>query len=184
MSQSPATPNKPSSQVGQTTGSSTQKPALGSWVNRSSLHEPSPASTYGETTAGDSIPATPQDVDGHDQGAALLDSLCAASLNDSVDRGSGSPFPARPAKSLGRAEKHSMICRDSSPQSDVSPFNKRSNSPVKADCPEPNTENPAWRKHGDFIRSSHGEDPFMVSHNQATRLASTGKSEKGISQAA
>ena len=32
---------------------------------RSSLHEPSPASTYGETIAGDSIPATPQDVIGH-----------------------------------------------------------------------------------------------------------------------
>lgn len=29
------------------------------------MHEPSPASTYGETAAGDSIPATPQADGGH-----------------------------------------------------------------------------------------------------------------------
>ncbi|KAL9030002.1 MAG: hypothetical protein Q9196_001832 [Gyalolechia fulgens] len=215
MSQSPATPNKPSGGAGKTAVSSTEKPALESWVMHTSLHEPSPASTYGETTAGDSIPATPQDADGHvpqlhitalplscllhallqsqrrvsdlgkDQTAALLDSLRAASLNDSVDRGSGSPFPARVAKSFGRAEQRSIIRRDPGPQSDLSPSNKRSNkdtsvSPVKQDRHEPNIENPSWRKHGDFIRSSQGEDPFMISHNQATRLASTGGIEGGF----
>ncbi|KAI4171137.1 MAG: hypothetical protein LQ343_004473 [Gyalolechia ehrenbergii] len=188
MSQSPATPNKPSGEAGKTAVSSTEKPALGSRAVRSSLHEPSPASTYGETNAGDSIPATPQDVDGHDQTAALLDSLRAVSLNESVDHGSGSPFPVRVAKSFGRTEQQSMIRRDSGPQSDLDLSNKRSNkdtsgSPIKEDRHEPNIENPSWRKHGDFIRSSQGEDPFMVSHNQATHLASTGKSPKEPSQA-
>lgn len=78
MSQSPATPNKPSGEAGKTAVSSTEKPALGSRAVRSSLHEPSPASTYGETNAGDSIPATPQDVDGH--GTSTLGALTTSAL--------------------------------------------------------------------------------------------------------
>lgn len=78
MSQSPATPNKPSDEAGKTALSSTEKPFLGSRVVRSSLHEPSPASTYGETTVGDSIPATPQDVGSH--GMSVPATLASSAL--------------------------------------------------------------------------------------------------------
>ena len=66
MSHSPATPNK----NGQHPAESSPKSGLPSTENltsttkiqRASLHEPSPASTYGGTT-GSSVPATPQDID-------------------------------------------------------------------------------------------------------------------------
>ncbi|KAL8669443.1 MAG: hypothetical protein Q9168_005968 [Polycauliona sp. 1 TL-2023] len=43
---------------------STQEPSSALRVRHSSLHERSPASTYGETTAGDSVPAAAQVVEG------------------------------------------------------------------------------------------------------------------------
>lgn len=78
MSQSPTTPNKPSGGAGKMAASSADMPAVYSSVVRSSLHEPSPASTYGETTAGDSIPATPQDVECH--GKSSIDALPTSAL--------------------------------------------------------------------------------------------------------
>lgn len=69
MSHAPATPSKSRAEAGVLTVFSTEKSALASGNMRSSLNEPSPASTYGETTAGDSIPATPQDTG--DQGTYL-----------------------------------------------------------------------------------------------------------------
>lgn len=78
MSQSPATPNKPSGAASKAAVSSIEKPAVGSSAVRSSLHEPSPASTYGETTAGDSIPATPQGVECH--GTSSVDALTTSAL--------------------------------------------------------------------------------------------------------
>ena len=95
----------------------------------------------------------------------------AASLNDSVDRGSGSPLPPRAAKSFGRPEQHSIIACDVGTQPGSSPSKKLSSqdmmvSPVREDCHQSSMETPSWRKHGDFIRSTQGEDPFTFSHNE------------------
>ncbi|KAI4168588.1 MAG: hypothetical protein LQ348_007461, partial [Seirophora lacunosa] len=59
------TPSKPIDKFAKLTTSPTEKSNVASRIMRSSLHEPSPASTYGETNAGDSIPATPQDFNDH-----------------------------------------------------------------------------------------------------------------------
>lgn len=48
------------------------------------MHEPSPASTYGETAAGDSIPATPQ-ADG-DHGKCLFLFLSLLLLSSAIIR--------------------------------------------------------------------------------------------------
>jgi len=64
MSQSPATPSKNGKHAVESSPKSamrsTEKPTSTSKVHQASLHEPSPASTYGDT-AGSSVPATPQD---------------------------------------------------------------------------------------------------------------------------
>ena len=67
MSYSPATPDK-SFKDSSVYSTKIAVPALEklstSKVKQSSHHEPSPASTYGDTAAGDSVPATPQQIDG------------------------------------------------------------------------------------------------------------------------
>lgn len=69
MSQSPATPNKHSDGVNKHSSKvalpSLEKLASASRVKHASLYEPSPASTYGDTAAGDSVPATPFEVNSH-----------------------------------------------------------------------------------------------------------------------
>ena len=62
MSQSPATPDKSIdglSKYPKVAVPSLEKLASSSRVRNESIHEPSPASTYGDTAAGDSVPATP-----------------------------------------------------------------------------------------------------------------------------
>ena len=68
MSHSPATPDK----AGVLTNGSEPNAPLPSTDKlidtskvKTSLNEPSPASTYGDTSAGDSSPATPLDVGSH-----------------------------------------------------------------------------------------------------------------------
>ena len=68
MSSSPSTPQK--SVLGAATPSIVVAvPSLdkltfhATKVKQESLNEPSPASTWGDTAAGDSVPATPQEID-------------------------------------------------------------------------------------------------------------------------
>ncbi|KAI4087486.1 MAG: hypothetical protein LQ344_006747 [Seirophora lacunosa] len=204
MSHSPATPSKPIDKFAKLTTSPTEKSNVASRIMRSSLHEPSPASTYGETNAGDSIPATPQDFNDHgmsspdphgDEGAAYISSVRISSLSDSADRGSGSPFPPRAAKYFGRSEQHS-IGRDFESQPVLSHSEKRSNrtaseSLIKPEGHEPGVQSPSWRKPDAFIRSScraveREDDPFVALHDQAVQLTVTSESSpvspKGQSQ--
>ena len=77
MTHSPATPDKggmhgdgsePKAPLPSTTDKLTSNPE----VKRSSLNEPSPTSTYGDTIAGGSSPATPLDVGSHGKCTFLL----------------------------------------------------------------------------------------------------------------
>ena len=65
MSHSPATPNKSGRDVTESSPKSdlrsSDKLISISKVQQGSVHEPSPASTYGDT-AGSSVPATPQET--------------------------------------------------------------------------------------------------------------------------
>ena len=69
MSQFPATPNKPAKDAAKrfpkTGEPSVEKLASASNVKQSSVCEPSPASTHGDTAAGDSVPATPLENHGY-----------------------------------------------------------------------------------------------------------------------
>ncbi|KAI4248439.1 MAG: hypothetical protein L6R40_000999 [Gallowayella cf. fulva] len=171
MPQSPATPNRLSTQAANSALASTHEPASAS-IMHSSLHEPSPASTYGETNAGDSIPATPQDVGGNDQSTSLLDSLRSVTLNDAVDRDSGSPFPSRGLKSFARTEQHSVVGRGPSGQavSDTQSGKKASVSPTQEDRYEHIKRSPTWRNNGRFLRNyepNDREDPFITSQDRS-----------------
>ncbi|KAL8675259.1 MAG: hypothetical protein Q9168_000380 [Polycauliona sp. 1 TL-2023] len=169
MSHSPATPNKPNTEAAIVSLASTHEPSSAPRMMPSSLHEPSPASTYGETTAGDSVPATPQDVK-NDPSAALLDSLRSVTLDDSVDRDYGSPLPARGMKNLARSEQL-IAGRDFALQAGSSPSNQHttkpsSTSPVLEDRYEQIKRSPTWRHDGRFVRSGepgNREDPFVTS---------------------
>lgn len=107
-----------------------------------------------------------------DQAAALLNSLRISALNDSVDRGSGSPLPTHAAKSFVRAEQQSTIGRDFGSQSESSPSDQRPNrnpsdSLIKQDGHEHRAKTPIWRKPDTFIQSSsrageQGDDPFVA----------------------
>ena len=68
MPHSPATPDKAGMHGDGSepkAPSTTNKPTSNPEVKRSSLNEPSPTSTYGDTIAGGSSPATPLDVGSH-----------------------------------------------------------------------------------------------------------------------
>ena len=69
MSHSPATPEKPRVVANRPETKaplpSSEMLTSTSKVKQASLNEPSPASTYGDTIAGDSPPATPLDVGSH-----------------------------------------------------------------------------------------------------------------------
>ncbi|KAL8697748.1 MAG: hypothetical protein Q9224_002160 [Gallowayella concinna] len=181
MSPSPATPNKLNADVGNTSLPSTRVPTSASIVH-SSLHEPSPASTYGETNAADSIPATPQDV-------GINDSLRSVTLTDSLDRDSGSPFPSRAVKSLARAEHHSVAGHDFAVPSTQGP--SISQPGQKSSCQEDRYEevkkSPTWRQHGLFVRNyepGNREDPFVTSHNRAVDVAGTSESSMACAHSA
>lgn len=62
MSHSPATPDKAIDglcKYSKVAVPPLEKLASASRVRNESIHEPSPASTYGDTAVGDSVPATP-----------------------------------------------------------------------------------------------------------------------------
>ncbi|KAL8807369.1 MAG: hypothetical protein Q9182_000708 [Xanthomendoza sp. 2 TL-2023] len=179
MLPSPATPNKLSAEVGKPSLASTREPTSAS-IMCSSLHEPSPASTYGETNAGDSIPATPQDAGNNDLSLALRDSLRSVTLNDSLDRDSGSPFSSRGVKSLARAEHHSIVGHDfavpsTQGPSTSQPIKQLSNS-GQEDRYEEMKKSPTWRQHGLFVRNyepDNREDPFVTSQDHVVEAADT-----------
>ncbi|KAL8922203.1 MAG: hypothetical protein Q9172_003664 [Xanthocarpia lactea] len=181
MSHSPATPNKLGAEAASSVLASPHEPLSASGVKRSSLHEPSPASTYGETTAGDSVPATPQDVANNDPSLALLDSLRSVTLNGSADRDLGSPFPPRGVKSFTRTEQQSIVGRDFALPSGQSPSTQQSSkqsstSPVLKDRYEQIKHSPTWRHDGRFVRNcepNSREDPFITSRTQTMDATST-----------
>ncbi|KAI4264603.1 MAG: hypothetical protein L6R38_001641 [Xanthoria sp. 2 TBL-2021] len=185
MSQSPATPHKLNAEAASSALASTHEPSSTSGLMRSSLHEPSPASTYGETTAGDSVPATPQDIN-NDPSTALLDSLRSVTLKDSVDRDYGSPLPTRAAKCFGRPEQHPIVGRDFALPAGPSPSTQQSNkpsstSPVLEDRYEQIKHSPTWRHDGRFVRNSEPnsrEDPFITS--KAPTIDATSTSLQGV----
>ena len=76
MSQFPATPNKPAKEAAKrfpkTAVPSLEKLASASKVKQSSVYEPSPASTHGDTAAGDSVPATPLENHGHGKEESVI----------------------------------------------------------------------------------------------------------------
>lgn len=69
MSQSPATPNKHSEEASKQSSKvavpSFEKIVSVTRAKHAPLYEPSPASTYGDTAAGDSVPATPLETHAH-----------------------------------------------------------------------------------------------------------------------
>ena len=69
MSYSPATPDKStkafSKEASKVAVPSIDKLTSSAKGKEASLHEPSPASTYGDTAAGDSVPATPLEAGDH-----------------------------------------------------------------------------------------------------------------------
>lgn len=69
MSLSPATPSKQSEGINKHSSKiavpSLEKLTSASRAKHLALYEPSPASTYGDTAAGDSVPATPLETHGH-----------------------------------------------------------------------------------------------------------------------
>lgn len=120
-----------------------------------------------------------------DQAAALLNSLRISSLSDSVEHGTGSPFPPRAAKNFVRAEPHSTLGRDFGSQPNLSPSEKRASrtatdSLIKQDGHEQGVTSQAWRKPNTFVQSSggameRGDDPFVAGHGQAVHLHTTGE---------
>ncbi|KAL8772027.1 MAG: hypothetical protein Q9209_002692 [Squamulea sp. 1 TL-2023] len=185
MSGSPATPNKLDTEAANPALASDHKRTSIGGVMLASLHEPSPASTYGETAAGDSVPATPQDGGNSDPSMALLDSLRSVTLNSSADRDSGSPFPPRGVKSHARAEQHSTIGRDFALASGQNtstqlPCMHSNASSVQEDRYERIKHSPTWRHDGRFVRSGESnnrEDPFVTSH-ALTNDTATAKPEE------
>ncbi|KAL8691632.1 MAG: hypothetical protein Q9218_003187 [Villophora microphyllina] len=177
MSHSPATPSKSVAEAGKSFAPSTKDFTSALGTLHSSLHEPSPASTYGETAAGDSIPTTPQADCGHDESMALLEALRNASLNDSVECGSGSPFPARQVKNFVRGEQRSVFDHDSTLQNVSSPPARivgtdSSASPVKTLRYQQIKHSPTWRAKSGFghnVQHDSSEDPFVTSHDRAAQ---------------
>ncbi|KAL8661369.1 MAG: hypothetical protein Q9202_005671 [Teloschistes flavicans] len=165
MSHSPATPNKPTAEAGNPFVSSMKEFTSALAKLQSSMHEPSPASTYGETAAGDSIPATPQADGDH-------------------ERSSGSPFPARQAKSFVRGEQCSALDHDPTLQNILSASARVSStdssaSPVKAVRYQQIKHSPTWRLQTGFghdVQHNSSDDPFVTSHDRATHGDGKGKS--------
>ncbi|KAL8659688.1 MAG: hypothetical protein Q9226_000313 [Calogaya cf. arnoldii] len=167
MSHSPATPNKLNDEAASSALASTHEPSSTSRATRSSLLEPSPASTYGETIAGDSVPATPQDISN-------------VTLKDSVDRDYGSPLPTRAVKSFGRAEQQAIVGRDFASPAGPSPSNLQSNKPSSTSPAryEQIKHSPTWRHDGRFVQSGNSnsrEDPFVTSKAQAVDATEAGR---------
>ncbi|KAL8968761.1 MAG: hypothetical protein Q9183_002311 [Haloplaca sp. 2 TL-2023] len=175
MSHDPSTPDKPGAEAPASSSSKGKESASGAENTRSSLHEPSPASTYGETAAGDSDPATPQAHGSQDDTPALLGSFRGIGLNDSVERGSGSPVPApRQSKSRARVEqapvaghRHAVqAASSSSTQSD----HGSSGSSVTGNRYNQIRQSPNWRDRSGVLGEPHRngpDDPFVVAHNRA-----------------
>lgn len=118
----------------------------------------------------------------------MVNSMRSFSLNDSVDRGSGSPLLPRAAKNFVRTEQNSLIGRDYGSQAESSPSDKRSirtesDSFIKQDGHEQGAKSPAWRKPNAFIQGSsraagHGEDPFVAARDPAVDPTATSESTR------
>ncbi|KAI9703275.1 MAG: hypothetical protein M1836_007841 [Candelina mexicana] len=90
MSYIPATPEKLVECLAQdndVAASAGQQGSTTKGNQQGSLHEPSPASTYGDTAAGDSVPATPLDVGPKDLTMSMRGSLNSLHLNSGTPSG-------------------------------------------------------------------------------------------------
>ncbi|KAK5256110.1 U2 snRNP-associated SURP domain-containing protein [Cryomyces antarcticus] len=107
MSFTPTTPTKPGVDH---PDSSSVLPSSDHQLSTSSRHsgappEPSPASTYGDTAAGDSVPATPLEGDELHQTSAVRDSLRLVSIADTSTPGFDTPSSAKhPLHGLSRVD--------------------------------------------------------------------------------
>ncbi len=76
MARSPATPDKANTEASEHSSEvalpSIDKTDLASVIQQTSMHEPSPASTYGETAGSRSVPATPQEYRTTSESQTLL----------------------------------------------------------------------------------------------------------------
>ncbi|KAL8734416.1 MAG: hypothetical protein Q9181_003219 [Wetmoreana brouardii] len=101
-------------------------------------------------------------------------------MNDSIDRGAGSPLPPRQVKSFARAEQHTNVGRDITPQTmgpSCNHSDKDSNaSPAQEARYEQIKSDSSWHHLRDFhnnCRPDNPEDPFVVSRNQAAHVQAT-----------
>ena len=117
-----------------------------------------------------------------DQVMALVNSLGANRIDDSTERGLGSPFPAHSLKQFTTASRFSSSLGGNNKQSMASPTVKPSDSDTQASSPVSQrllhiNESPTWRRgEAAFVREmrSQGEDPF-VSSSSASQSCSVRK---------
>ncbi|KAL9118568.1 MAG: hypothetical protein Q9187_004887 [Circinaria calcarea] len=140
-------------------------------VKQASLNEPSPASTYGGTAAGDSVPVTPQEVN---DPAILIRSLKSTQLGgvDDYTEGSSGDHPAsrhyvHPGNridtphGLGAVETSpsqkatwDKATRYSNTSAGSSPTAQRKQSSIM--------DSPTWRRSGFVQESASQPDPFVT----------------------
>ncbi|KAL9609965.1 MAG: hypothetical protein Q9167_005293 [Letrouitia subvulpina] len=175
MSQSPATPNKFGAGLDKATLSSPSA----SKPKQYSINEPSPASTYGDTAQGDSVPATPQDVRDRDSTSTLIASLSAAQLDDSAERNPRSSFSG-PESKFTLSDQPSEVQRTrvcNAPEYQLSPSQKHRGRSSSSTSPTVDRYNnsknsPSWCAGEGFVRLSEvsTDDPFVTggSTNQSS----------------
>ncbi|MCJ1486563.1 hypothetical protein MMC06_006741 [Schaereria dolodes] len=140
-------------------------------VTSSSFHEPSPASTYGDTVAGDSTPVTPQDGIHTDRPGVINVILASAQFDDVSQIAGKSSGIAGSAKRYSHTETHIDVSHGGHPDP-YSPSqaggngryrqkNTSTNSPPIARRYENTVESPSWRRIGFVQQSNQGEDPFV-----------------------
>ncbi|MCJ1298177.1 hypothetical protein MMC08_000966 [Hypocenomyce scalaris] len=178
MSYSPATPDKStkafSKEASKVAVPSIDKLTSSAKGKEASLHEPSPASTYGDTAAGDSVPATPIEAGDHDGTTALMQSLRAAQIHDSDEPTGESPAVSRQAKRYAHSERPAdttrvNVVKDSSSPSKTGGIGNIAGNTVSAGS-SPSARrhqdilaSPSWRRAGFVHQHGQAEDPFTTS---------------------
>ena len=110
-----------------------------------------------------------------DQVMALVNSLNANRLDDSTERGLGSPFPAHGLKQFTAASRFSSSLDGNNKELMASPTAKPSEIDTQASSPISQrllhtNESPTWRRgEAAFVREmpSHEEDPFVSSSSES-----------------
>ncbi|KAL6713555.1 hypothetical protein ACLMJK_009020 [Lecanora helva] len=157
MSQSPATPDK----SGQRDNGSSpklvapllEKPSATSNVQQASLHEPSPASTYGGT-AGSSVPVTPEDATQIVLSQDMMNMLKITSADPAIESIYGSPARGRERGSSAKPDRFAervVLVSYTSPSNKqklggiVLPRNTSTSTSPSSDRLKLIRESPTWR---------------------------------------